>query len=84
MHAAAMIDVVSDIGVEVAERIVGQRGEVNDGVNASEVFLGGVAHILADMRHHGEVAAGGECAPLIEIAIEADDLMAMPSAAWAP
>ena len=76
MHAAAMIDGVSDIGVEIAERVVGQRCEVNDGVNASEVFLGGVAHILADMRHHCEVAAGGEGALLIKIAVEADDLVA--------
>ena len=76
MHAATVIDGVSDVRVQVAEGVVGQRCQMNDGVNASEVFLGGVAHILANMRHHSEVAAGDEGALLIKIAVEADDVVA--------
>ena len=75
MHAATMIDRVSDVGVKIAERVVGQRREMNDGVDTPEVFLGGVAHILADVRHPCEVAAGGEGAPLIKIAVEADNVV---------
>ena len=75
MHAPAMIDRVSDVGVEIAEGVIGQRCEVDDCVDAPEVVFGGVAHVFADMRHHGEVAAGGEGALLIKVAVEADDLV---------
>ena len=35
-----------------------------------------VANVLADMRHVSDVAAGGKRAALVEIAVEADNLMA--------
>jgi hypothetical protein len=55
---------------------------VNDGINTLEVFTGGVTFILADMRHHGEIASSGQGAPFVKIAVEGGDLIA--SAAYAP
>ena len=55
-----MIDAVGDVGVEIAERIVRQRGEVDDGVDSVQIAGQNVTHVLADMRHVGDAAAGGE------------------------
>ena len=43
----------------------------------SEVIPSGVAYILANVRHHGDIAAGSKCAPLIKIAVETDDVVPM-------
>ena len=41
------VDVVGEFGVEVAERIVGERGEVDDRVEALEVLGAHVAQVDA-------------------------------------
>lgn len=71
-----MIDGEGDIGIEVAERIVGQRSEMDDGVDPFQVLPGHVADILADRRNVDELAGGGECTALVQIGVVADDFMA--------
>ena len=71
-----MIDAVGDLRPEIAERIVGQGCQVNDGVEPFEIFGVGIAHVLLDMRHVGDDAAGGKGAMLVKIAVETDNLMA--------
>ena len=52
-----MIDVVGKAGPEIAERIVGERGKMDDRVDALEVGELDVARIFADGRHVGDDAA---------------------------
>ena len=68
-----MVDVVGQLGVEVAEGVVRQRREVHDGVEALEVALDDIAGVLADRR---DAHAGAEAAALEEVDVEADDLVA--------
>ena len=49
---------------------------MDDGIESIEISGVGVAHILANMRHLGDLAALGKRAARVEIAVEADDLMA--------
>ena len=72
-----MVDLVGELGVEVAERIVGQAGEMDDGVEADEVGVLDVADVLADRRdviRRAEPVAEG--APLVKVAVEAGHVMA--------
>ena len=63
-------------GIEVAQRIIRQRGEMNDGIEARHVLKLKVAHVLAQTRHGHDGAALCEGAPLIQIAIAAGNLVA--------
>ena len=76
MHAAAVVDAVGRVRIEIAERVVGQSREMNDCVEPIKVAHVGVAQIFADMRHLGDLAAGGKGAALIELAVETGHLMA--------
>ena len=49
-NAAAMIDGVGVLGVEIAERVVGQRGQMDHRIDALEIRGLRVAHVLADLR----------------------------------
>ena len=56
-----VVDGVGDVGGEVAERVVGERGEVDDGGEAVEVFRGDVADVglaRGDPRRLGERMVG--------------------------
>jgi hypothetical protein len=57
-----MIDLIGEISVEVAERIVRQRGQVNNGVKATEIGHRQIAKILKLSRNLrislSEVASG--------------------------
>ena len=74
-YAGAMIGFVGQARLEVAERIVGERGEMDDAVDASEVRNFGVAGILENGRHVTDDAALRERATLVEIAVETDHVV---------
>ena len=69
-----MIDVVGAGFVQATERIVRERGEVNDGVEAAKIRRLDVADVLANRRHSGQV--GAEVAALVEIGVEPGDVVA--------
>ena len=75
-YARAMINAVGDIGIEIAQGIIGQGGKVNDGIETFQVFRVGVPHIFLNMRHLSNGPAGGKRAICIEVAVKADDFMA--------
>jgi hypothetical protein len=79
---AQVVDVEGQLGVQVAERIVRQRGEVDDGVHALEVGARDVAEVLANRRHVGTGPDVG--ARLEQVAVEADDVVARGAKARAP
>ena len=75
MHAAAVIDVERYLRIEVSERIVRQSGEMDHRLDALQVALREVAHILHQGWHRHDGAAGFECAALIKVAVAADHLV---------
>ena len=62
-HRRVEVDVVGQIGVEVAERIVGERGEVDDRVEALEVLGAHVAEV--DVELWDVVGRADEVAPVV-------------------
>ena len=70
-----MIDFVGKAGPEIAERIVGERGKMDDRVDSFEIGELDVARIFPDGRHIGDDAALRKGAALIEIAVEASHLV---------
>jgi len=71
------VDVVGEVGVEIAQRIVGQRAEVDDRVEAAQVIGGDVAEI--DVEGGDLVGRGPEVAVVEVAGVEADDLDALPA-----
>ncbi len=70
-----MVDVIGLLGLEVPDRVVGQRREVHDRVEALEVPRGDVAQVRAQLRHGGQGIAHhavGEVA-----GVKAGDLVAV-------
>ena len=72
-HRRQMIDVVGELRIQVAERIVRQGGEVNHRVEAGELGRLDPAHVGANRRHLRAFAAEG--AFLEKIRIQPDDLV---------
>ena len=70
-----LVDVVGELGIEVAEWIVRQRGEVDDGVDALEIGRLDVADVPADLGDLGERA--GEAALPVVVGVHPDDLDAV-------
>ncbi len=70
-----MVDVVRPVGIEVPERVVRQRRQVDDGVEASQVVRGDVADIFVDRRCPVVVAAEDTVAE--ECRIEAHHIVAL-------
>src|SRR5262249_52526845 len=75
-NACPVINLVGDIRTEIAQRIVGQSRQMDDGIEPREIADIDVANILANMRHVEDVAAGGKRAAFVEMAIETDNLIA--------
>jgi hypothetical protein len=46
-----MVDVHRDLGVQVAQRVVAERGQVQHGVDAREILGHHLADVLVDPRH---------------------------------
>jgi hypothetical protein len=69
-----MVDVVRELGIEVAQRVVGKGGEMDDRVHALEVGGLHLTHVLLD-RVDG-FAPGAEGRPPVQVGVETDDLMA--------
>ena len=72
-NRGAVVDVVGAIGVQIAQRVVGQGCEVDDGVKALQLGTPHVAQIGLDPRDFRRT--GAEYAALKEPAVEADDRM---------
>ena len=72
-HGSQVIDLVGELRIEVAERVVGERGEMDDGVKTFQVVEGEIAHVLADAGNffsgRSKITSGEE------IGIEADDIV---------
>ena len=68
------VDCARQPGVEVAERVVREAGEVHDGVEALDLRRPGVADVEPLGRHGG--AGGVEVAALVEEGVEAGDVVA--------
>ena len=74
-----MVDVVGRLRVQVADRVVADRGEVDHGVEAGQVLALDVADVHLERsppRAARAERAGGE-----EVGVEPDDLMPGPLAA---
>ena len=74
MHRATVVYIVRTVGVDVAQRIVGQRGEVNYGFELREVLRAHIANVEAPrgyFRHRRP-----ERTVLVEKGVETFDLMA--------
>jgi len=71
------VDVVGEVGVEVAERVVGEGAQVDDGVYALQVLGGDVAQV--DVEERDLVGRGPEVAIVEETGVEADDVDALPA-----
>ena len=70
---AAVIDVVRQLGVEVAERVVRERREMDDRVESLEIAPPDVADVLPDVPDPRERVAEG--AGLVEVTVEAGHLV---------
>ena len=68
-----VVDVVGGVWGEVAERVVGDPGEMDDGVEAAQVLDLDVADVEADRRRVGDV--GPEDARGEQVAVQADHLV---------
>ena len=71
-----MVDVVGRLRVEVSDRVVADRGEMDHGVEADEILAVDVSDVGAhrlDLGWRRPERAGGE-----EVGVEADDLVARP------
>ena len=71
-----MVDVVGRLRVQVADRIVADRRQVQHRVEADEVVRLDIAHVLANRLDFGGRLAKGACGEQIEV--QADHLMAGP------
>ena len=68
-----MIDVVGAVGVEVAQRIVGERGQMHHRVEADQRVHFDFAQIGPERRHAGEAVT--EIATGEILGVETDDLV---------
>ncbi len=78
MHAAAMIDVVGDVRVEIAQRIVRQRCQVDNRILSCEILGTDIADVLADMWHRSLRTAPVVGASFVEVGIETGDCVPCP------
>ena len=75
-HAGAMVDGVGEVGIEIAERVVGERRQMDHRVEAFEIGGQRIAGILRDRREGDQLASRVIGAAAVEIAVIARDLMA--------
>ena len=69
-----MVDVIGPVRVQVAQRVVGQRRQVDDAVEAAQVLDRDVAHILSNRGDRDGAVAEETIAE--ERGIETDDIVA--------
>ena len=65
-----MINVIGELRVEIAQRIVGKSGQMNDRVETPEIRFRQVAQILADFRNR--LGRRSKVAPAVKIGIDPD------------
>jgi hypothetical protein len=51
VDGAEVVDVVRQLGIEIAERVVRQRCEMNDRIEARQVRRLDIANVPAQVRH---------------------------------
>ena len=73
LHGGEAADLPSQLGIEIAARIVGDAGEVDDGIDAVEVISSMIAHVAA-ARPADPGAGRARCRTTSHV--ERDDLMA--------
>jgi hypothetical protein len=71
-HAGPVVDLVGEVRVEIAQRIIRQRREVDDRVEALQVGLLDVAHVLAQVRNVNRRVAVR--AKAVQIRVDAGDV----------
>ncbi len=76
-----MIDVVGELRIEIPDRIVRQRGEMHDGIEALEIGPGQVAEVFPNFGDAGRWLA--EVAASVKVGIEADHFVPGGTQAWA-
>ena len=81
-HGAAVVDVVGQLRIQVAQRVVRERRQVDDGVEALEVSSSRRRGCPSGSRDLREALA--ERAGLVEVAVEPDDLVARLARASGP
>ena len=69
-----MVDVERARGIDIAQRIVGERGEVHDGIESGEIGRLQIPDVAAPRLEGDHILA--ERAVLEEIRIHADDAVA--------
>ena len=77
-HAGVMVDGVGRLRIEIAQRIIGQGRQMQDGIDALEVRRPQRPAHPCGSTAPGYFAAGGIGAAAEEIAVVADDAMAGP------
>ena len=55
-HGSLVIDGVGGLRGEIAQRIVGNAGEMRDGVEAAQILELDLSHVLANDRHRQRLA----------------------------
>src|SRR5258708_40363363 len=68
-----MVDVKGQIGVEIAQRIIGKGRQVEDGFESAKVRDFNFADVLLDVRDVDHSLA--ECASAVQVAVHSRDLM---------
>ncbi len=70
-----MVDLVGDVRVELADRVVRELGEVNDGVEACDVLGGDPADVLVQGRRRPAVQVVEPARPVVA-GVETDHFVA--------
>ncbi len=68
-----MIDVVGDLRLQITEWVIGEGGQMDDGVESLEVDAPDVSEVDPQLRNRPD--AGAECALLKKVAAEANYLV---------
>ena len=68
------VDVVRELRVHIRERVIGQRGEVNDGVEANQIGRSDVAQV--DSKGRYRIGRSKEVAFGEKVGVKTDNLMA--------
>lgn len=71
-----MVDIVGDLRVEVPQRVVGERCEMNNSIIALQFVCSDVTDVFAHPRYVGQGPTGCIVAIPVEFAVESVNLMA--------
>src|SRR4051794_1129710 len=75
-----MVDLIGRVGVEIADRVVADRGEMNDRVETDEVRSLNVAHV--EPQRLDVMPVGPKVARLEDVGVETHDAVSGPLEDW--